>query len=140
MPRLKLGEGYYLEGKQFDWCLITVTEGKSTKTGEPTKSERRHYFPKLTQIAAFLIAEEAKLATDAKGLVDAINNSTQEITERLLGVEERLSREGNDVKIESTANGEDDGAGTSDEKKEKPAKTATTRRRTRKKKTASSKS
>lgn len=131
--RFKLTDRFYLEGKQFDWCVVTVTHGEN-KDGEQTERERRHYFPKLTQIAAYLVAEEAKLAGSAKEFVDTVNRSTQEITERLMGIEERLSRGGNTATIESVTEGEENG----NDEAEKPAAKQATRRRSRKKKAASS--
>ena len=131
--RFKLTDRHYLEGTQFDWALITVSEVVDKKTGEAKISERKHYFPKLTQVASYLVAEEARVAGTAKELVDAISRSTQEITERLMGVEERLSREGNTAKIESVTEGEGNGNDEKESTAEKPA----ARRRTRKKKTAS---
>lgn len=94
MSRLKISDGVYLEGRQFDWALVYVSQIK-TKDGELKDVEKKLYFPRLTQIAAYLVGEDAKLAKNAKELVDAINQSTQRITERLFGVEERLSRGGN---------------------------------------------
>ena len=130
--KFKLADRHYLEGKQFDWALVIETDAQNNK-GETVVSERRLYFPKLTQVAAHLVAENAKLAGSTKDLVDTITKSTQEITERLMGVEERLTRAGSDATIESVTEGEGNGNGS---EKEKPAAKSTTRRRTRKKKTA----
>ena len=131
--RYKLSDRHYLEGKQFDWTLVTTTE-RENKDGEIVASERKLYFPKLMQVASHLVAEESKLAGTAKDFIDTINRSTREITERLMGVEERLSREGNTATIESVTEGEENG----NDEKERPATKSTTRRRTRKKKATGS--
>lgn len=128
---IKIGTRYTIEGKQFDWAVTTHTPVK-TKDGEAKISDRKHYFPRLTQIACFLVEEEVKLAGDAKALVSAITDSTAKITEVLAGIEERLSESGNKDTLESIAEGEVE----SNDKKEKVQRTTdggAPRRRCRKK-------
>ena len=85
----KINEQYGLEGTQFDWTLIRYVEGKD-KDGNPKIQERKHYFPRLSQIASYIVEEEAKATGNVKALVTAVERSTADITEKIAGIEARL--------------------------------------------------
>jgi hypothetical protein len=147
--RIKLSDQHYLEGGPFDWTLITCTPGKD-KNGNPKVSERKHYFPRLTQIATHLVNHDAKGAGTYKELVGAINDSTAQITKALMGVEARIMQSGvkveiaadedliehNEAEVEAAPQGEGEGNEQSSAKqpKRKPAAASAAPKRRRRKK------
>ena len=129
---IKLNERFSLEGNVFDWTVVTRFESKD-KDGKPKIGEKRHYFPRLSQVASYIVEETAKGATDVQELIDTIRHCQADITAKLGGLEERVTEGGSREAVNNiVANGEgtDDAA-----KKETTRATGTSgRRRTRKKK------
>lgn len=123
MQRIRLNKTFSLEGTAFDWKLVTHYVGK-TKEGMPKEAEKVHYFPRLSQIAQYVVDEQAKDATDLRQLYEIIKESTAQIIEVLgeNGYDEVFQHRMEKV----TGDG-------GQEKDEKPAATTNPRRRTRKK-------
>lgn len=125
--KYRISEKYMLEGNQFDWTLISLVPGKD-KNGNPKISERKHYFPRLTQIATHIVQEDAKEAQSLEEFIATINKSTADITAALMGVEERLAQSGNTNTLCEDTN---DGAGPEEGQEEEGEQPKTEKPKTR---------
>lgn len=77
---IKINDRFFLERDKFQWILVEMVDGTSRKTGEKILTEKRKYYPKLSQACR----EMVELNLVPPKLVDDLGKSLIASTDKLM--------------------------------------------------------
>lgn len=71
---IKLDERFYIENDKYNWILVERVSGINTKTKEPTLTERKTYYGKLSQCIESALNKGLKNSNNINEILLGLNN------------------------------------------------------------------
>ena len=79
---MRVNDRFFMEHDGNQWVLIELKEGRK-KTGETMISERKNYYPKLSQACSEILERTAGDCDEIGAVLKAFNDSVYEISQAI---------------------------------------------------------